>query len=221
VDEVPLHLVLGRQRGELTGEQVAVGLVLGERRRIVLVEMAPAACDGASDLEALGRQPGEAVLLRQPRREILSRWRGGRRCADGQGADRQTDRAEQARSRCRPHVAFLPCPRSFSGGPGTPVRLSAGSVARLSDAATNTTVWSRSGPGKTGASGTISQRLGADSGAGARVSGRLPSCRPVVNASERSASRFPCWWPCWSPQPPPCGRRGPRPSTTAHGPCPA
>ena len=65
---VPLHLVLRRERGELRGEHLAVGLIARERIGVVLVGVVPAAGDGAADLQRASRGEGEVVLLGQARR---------------------------------------------------------------------------------------------------------------------------------------------------------
>ena len=67
---VPLHLVLGRERGELAREHLAVGLVAGERIRVVHVGVVPTAGDSAADLQRVPGGEGEVVLLDQ------SRWLG-------------------------------------------------------------------------------------------------------------------------------------------------
>src|SRR5699024_9745430 len=73
---VPLHLVLGRERGELAREHLAIGLVGGERVRVVRLRVVPAAGDGAADLQGVARGEGEGVLLRQAGRGAVSVARG-------------------------------------------------------------------------------------------------------------------------------------------------
>src|SRR5690606_41841618 len=61
LDVLPLHLVLGGDRTELLGQDLAVLVVRGERVGVILLQVVAAARDGGTDEEALGGGPAQPV----------------------------------------------------------------------------------------------------------------------------------------------------------------
>ncbi|GAA3350848.1 hypothetical protein GCM10020358_78290 [Amorphoplanes nipponensis] len=62
VDEFPLHLVLGGDRVEFAGQDLPVRLVVGERVRVVLLEVVAAARRRGSDAQVAGCRPAQRQI---------------------------------------------------------------------------------------------------------------------------------------------------------------
>ncbi len=129
VDEVPLELVLGRQRVELRREQAPVLRVGRERVGVVLRQVVATAGDGRPDGEVLGRQPSEGVLLREAgrarvvgsRRAVAGTREGGLRGGDGGGDEQHRCRDARKTHGGRPFGGHKPDSKTETFGKHTRV----------------------------------------------------------------------------------------------------